>query len=322
MTKQEKRKGRPPQDAPATSSTAELPDGCLTVDGSMLEGGGQILRNAAALAAICSTPVKVVNIRAGRKNPGLRPQHLAGLQLVRDCCQGRLEGGWVNSTAMALLPGSTLAGSYLADTGTAGSCSLLAQAALPCLLMACVRSSQLTEQGNLTNVTISAFTAGKLQVNIAERMIETAQMCVRRAVGRDVPVDCQTNQETSRDAVGDGAGVLIVGQTDTGLLLGGTGIGERGKTSEAVAEEAAETFCSALSSGACADEWLQDQLIIFMALAQGTSKMLCQQPTLHTRTAMVVAEQMTSAHFTVTQQASSLWLIECQGAALAARQQT
>ncbi len=61
---------------------------------------------------------------------------------------------------------------------------------------------------------------------------------------------------------------------------------------------------------------LEDQLIIFMALASGTSRMLCQQPTLHTRTAMVVAEQLTSAKFTVIQQNPRLWLIECSGAAI------
>ena len=63
---------------------------------------------------------------------------------------------------------------------------------------------------------------------------------------------------------------------------------------------------------------LEDQLIIFMALAKGTSRMLSQQPTLHTRTAMVVAEQLTSAKFTVTQQNPSLWLVECTGAAIPA----
>jgi len=39
--------------------------------GSMLEGGGQILRNAAALAAVTGTHVVVRNIRAKRMKPGL-----------------------------------------------------------------------------------------------------------------------------------------------------------------------------------------------------------------------------------------------------------
>lgn len=45
----------------------------------MLEGGGQILRNATALASITGSAIAVDNIRAGRKQPGLSPQHLTGL---------------------------------------------------------------------------------------------------------------------------------------------------------------------------------------------------------------------------------------------------
>lgn len=37
---------------------------------------------------------------------------------------------------------------------------------------------------------------------------------------------------------------------------------------------------------------LQDQLVIFMALAGGTSSMLCGELTLHTRTAISIAEQL------------------------------
>jgi RNA 3'-terminal phosphate cyclase (ATP) len=37
---------------------------------------------------------------------------------------------------------------------------------------------------------------------------------------------------------------------------------------------------------------MQDQLIIFMALAQGHSSMLCGELTLHTRTAISIAEQL------------------------------
>lgn len=64
---------------------------------------------------------------------------------------------------------------------------------------------------------------------------------------------------------------------------------------------------------------LQDQLIIFMALADGASAMLTGEPTLHTRTAIAVAEQLTPARFRVLQlpqgaPGAGLWRIECQGA--------
>ena len=95
----------------------------------MLEGGGQILRNAAALAAITAMPIKVTNIRAGRSKPGLRAQHLAGLQLVAEVCQGKLTGGTIGSQQISLRPQHLTSGHHIGDTKTAGSCMLLAQVA-------------------------------------------------------------------------------------------------------------------------------------------------------------------------------------------------
>lgn len=49
-----------------------------------------------------------------------RPQHLTGIMLTRDVCQGRLEGGSVGSTEIQFHPGNIQHGDYTADTGTAG----------------------------------------------------------------------------------------------------------------------------------------------------------------------------------------------------------
>ncbi|KAL6763855.1 hypothetical protein V8C86DRAFT_2483322 [Haematococcus lacustris] len=60
---------------------------------------------------------------------------------------------------------------------------------------------------------------------------------------------------------------------------------------------------------------MQDQLIVFMALAAGDSHLVCSEPTLHARTAIAVAEQLTSARFSITRQAggSARWHIRCKG---------
>jgi len=104
------------------------------IDGSVLEGGGQILRMALAFSVLKQLPIRVFSIRAGRSSPGLRPQHLKGVEIVRDISGGKLKGGEIGSTEIVLHPGKVKCGEYLADTGTAGSICLLIQVALPCIL--------------------------------------------------------------------------------------------------------------------------------------------------------------------------------------------
>ena len=49
-----------------------------------------------------------------------RPQHMTGMQLVRDLCSGQLTGDQVGSQHITLIPGMLQSGTFLADTGTAG----------------------------------------------------------------------------------------------------------------------------------------------------------------------------------------------------------
>jgi len=89
-----------------------------------------------SFACLLNSSVCVQNIRAGRSTPGLRPQHMTGLQLVRDITSGKLNGDKIGSTSVTLLPSSIGSGTFSADTQTAGSVCLLMQLALPCLLYA------------------------------------------------------------------------------------------------------------------------------------------------------------------------------------------
>ncbi|KAH9524174.1 hypothetical protein Btru_053732 [Bulinus truncatus] len=96
--------------------------------------GGQILRISAALSCILHIPIRVKNIRAGREKPGLKAQHMTGLQLVASLCNGKLDKCFIGSVEITLDPGPIQAGQFVADTKTAGSICLLMQVALPCLL--------------------------------------------------------------------------------------------------------------------------------------------------------------------------------------------
>lgn len=81
------------------------------------------------------------------KNEILNTWISTGLYLVRDICQGTLEGALVDSSSITFHPGNVLASNFVADTRTAGSTSLLLQVALPCLLYAPAESSMVLKGG-------------------------------------------------------------------------------------------------------------------------------------------------------------------------------
>ncbi len=99
----------------------------LKIDGSFGEGGGQILRTSLTLSAITGTPFEIFNIRAGRKSPGLRPQHLQAVKAVQRVSAAVVEGAEAGSESLAFTPGLVNHGEYSFEIGTAGSVSLVLQ---------------------------------------------------------------------------------------------------------------------------------------------------------------------------------------------------
>lgn len=119
----------------------------IHIDGSHGEGGGQILRTSLCLSALTRAPVRLSRIRAGRRKPGLRRQHLTALRTIGQVCGARIEGDELGSSTVHFTPGPIRAGDYHVRIGTAGSTTLVLQTVCWALLRAPGPSSLVIEGG-------------------------------------------------------------------------------------------------------------------------------------------------------------------------------
>lgn len=108
----------------------------IEIDGAQGEGGGQVLRTALALSLATETPFRLVDIRANRKTPGLKPQHLASVHAAQRVGDAEVEGDVKKSRELVFRPRGIRPGEILVDVGTAGSATLVAQTVLVPLLTA------------------------------------------------------------------------------------------------------------------------------------------------------------------------------------------
>ncbi|KAK0210414.1 RNA 3'-terminal phosphate cyclase domain-containing protein [Desarmillaria ectypa] len=355
----------------------------ILIDGSVLEGGGQILRNSISLSSLLSKPVSIHKIRNGRKPPGLKNQHRTGLELAANIASAELRGATSGSTEIDFVPGTLrLPGHFAADSVTAGATTLLLQIALPILLFSQqsapssltlkggtnashapqidytqhvflpfirrhfdidatleikrrgyypkgggevhvqvspvadkIRSFTLVERGSVKAIKGIAHLAG-LPNHIGKGMVEGAKDYLTGSPGLGgVPVEIESKRERNDNTVGAGSGIVLWAELEGGGIIGGDALGRKGLVAQAVGRLAAESLIRGLCAGGCVDEWLQDQIIIFMALAEGTSQINCGKGELelHTETAIWVAQQFTDAKFDVEADLSGCTVIRCRG---------
>ncbi|MEM0482081.1 MAG: RNA 3'-terminal phosphate cyclase [Nitrososphaerota archaeon] len=344
------------------------------VDGSIGEGGGQVLRYAVSTCALLGEELRIYNIRAKRRPPGLRPQHITAIRAVAEVCGGSVEGLKVGSSSIVFRPSKPRAGRYFFDTGTAGSVSLVLQSLLPVLCFAdgpCevelrggtnnplappvdyiqeVLISALRKMGVNAEITlvrrgfyprgqgvvrvktdpvkrlkpIEAVDAElkELEVyayscnlpdHIVRRMAGAAESLLRRAGYRDIVVRTESlGPQDPKNAVDPGTGVFIFARLSNGLTMGFDSIGEKGIPAEEVARRAVDDALSQLSTGAPIDKHLADQLIIWMALADGESKIRASAMTSHASTGVEVVGSLTGAGFEVREGAQGVEII-CRG---------
>jgi RNA 3'-terminal phosphate cyclase (ATP) len=108
----------------------------IAIDGSLGEGGGQVLRSALSLSLLTGQAFTMSNIRVARTRPGLCAQHLSAVQAAAHISRARVEGDRQGSLQIRFSPGPVMPGNYHFDIGTAGSSALVLQTLLLPLALA------------------------------------------------------------------------------------------------------------------------------------------------------------------------------------------
>ena len=326
----------------------------LTIDGSYGEGGGQILRYAIALSIITNIPVEILNIRANRSPPGLKPQHYTVLSLLQKLSHADIEGLNIGSSTVQIHPHKVPGGSYDVAIGTAGSITLVFQACLLCGL-ATQESIKVTVSGGtdvqwspswdyFTHVFLPALEimninctatlhqrgyypkgGGKATITIhpiqnirpvqftgttteikVHGIIHSANLPdhitkrMKHAVIKTFIKDGITPSITTENVTSPSPGVGITLWTRSEKqILGVSMLGKKGIPAEEIGSNAAETLLKDLHSGATIDEHLFDQILPYMALAQGSSSCCIRQLNNHAKTTLWLLNQFYQKDFSI-----------------------
>ncbi|MGZ4852712.1 MAG: RNA 3'-terminal phosphate cyclase [Halobacteriota archaeon] len=345
----------------------------IKIDGSIGEGGGQVLRVCIALSALTGESVAIKNVRVNRANPGLRPQHVTAMRALAEVANAKVDGLDLGSSEVTFVPGRRRGGVYRFDVKTAGSTTLMLQALLPVLAFADQPSSvtliggtnnPLAPQvdyvinvlnpvlatmgffyelrlirrgfyprggGVLTAVVtpverlnaINVVSMGSLRdirgishsrnlpAHVAKRQAEAATQSCTRAGYPNVSIELDSDQRKENPSAG--SGIVLWAETSTGGRLAGDALGARGKPAELVGRAGAAQLLTQLSKGAPFDVHLGDQLVIWLALAEGRSRIAISELTLHTVTAVKVTEIVTGRQFKISGEIGAPGVIDCTG---------
>ena len=359
-------------DGPACLFTSTCPGGQLVIDGSYGEGDGQILRSALSLAAITGRPVRLENIRARRRRPGLAAQHLTAARAVAVICSAQVSGDELHSETLEFTPCQPVsAGRHVFDVaaaregGSAGSAPLVLQAVLLPLALAngpsqidihggthvpwspsfdylhdtwlptlsvigitaeielhrwgwfpaggglihcsiCgegrpLKPLRVVDKGPLQNVSGRAV-AAHLPNHISVRMAQRATELLHEA-GISSAINADLANSTS-----SGAGIFLTAQY--ACARGGfCAHGKRGKPAENVAAEIVEQLRAHKASSAALEHHLADQLILPLALSDGTSLFSVDRISGHLKTHAWLVEQFGLASVTIERRKDDTGLV-------------
>lgn len=323
----------------------------IDIDGSVLEGGGQIIRTAVAMSCLTRKSCRIDNIRKGRPSPGLRAQHLVGIRSAAELLSAELMGDDVGSLSVTFIPKKPNSQNMKIDVGTAGAVTLVLQTLVPiCLQLPKpvtleisggthvawsppfdyfqrVFCSMLERMGATIESEILSYGfyprgGGRVRikvmpyeelvpldltervgepeihaVSIASDFLKKNRVAERQLEGMEKTLSSDSREIRYVRSASPGSCAYTEARFGNSVMAASS-LGERGKPAEMVGREAAKELERVLQTKAVVDTYLADQLIPYMALAEGKSRILAPEFSRHTETNIWVMDKFGYIEFT------------------------
>jgi len=155
-----------------TLNAKQIGKDIINIDGSFKSGSGTIVRYCLSLASILNKEVCIRNIRAKRKKPGLRPQHLKAVQASCELTNGSAQNAVLNASNITFRPGHTIkGGNFFWDIGTAGSTTMMSLCMLPLGCFADKQSIYTISGGLFQDFAPNAFHMKYVLMNLLKKFL-------------------------------------------------------------------------------------------------------------------------------------------------------
>jgi RNA 3'-terminal phosphate cyclase (ATP) len=176
-----------------------------------------------------------------------------------------------------------------------------------------LNSINMTEFGEVARIR-GVSHAARLPEHVALRQAEAAKGTLTKAGYKNVVIS-NWYRDDQIDHLGPGSGIALCALTTSNAIVGSDALGEKGKPAEKIGSQAAQKLLGYLNMKCTVDTNLSDMLIPYMAAAEGESRIVARELSLHTKTNIAITQQFLNTTFEVTTK-NNLTTISCRGIGL------
>lgn len=152
----------------------------------------------------------------------------------------------------------------------------------------------------------------KLPGHIAKRQTKAAEERLEQA-GYKSEIEVEYYDKSEDPHLSPGTGIVLWAESSNGSVLGSSALGKKGKPAEKVGEESAKGLIKQIETDQAVDRYMSDQILPYLALANGKSKITSTELTSHTLTNVELLRNILGAEIEVVGDEGESGKIEIEG---------